>query len=107
MRHARSGALVALVTSALLGPSAEPPAPSPGQAIDYGPLAFFPSRWKDQGHSTALYPWEGKRVVLLTTTADLDRKVVGTFLDRLDAAWQYYADVVGRSPRPGKQIHGK
>lgn len=83
------------------------PLPSAGEQIDYGPLAFFPARWKEQGHSTMLYPWEGEHIVLLTTKNGLDRKVMATFLDRLDSGWKYYADVIGQSPRGGKQIRGK
>lgn len=84
-----------------------PKPPAPGRAIDYGPMAFFPNRWKEQEHSTQLFPWEGKQVVLLTTKKDLDPKVIEVFLDRLDGGWKYYADMVGQSPRPGKLLKNK
>src|SRR5262249_30002959 len=82
-------------------------APTPGKAVDYGPLAFFPERGKEQAQSTMLFPWAGKQVVLLTTKKDLDPKVIAVFLDRLDKGWKYYADVVGQSPRPGKLMNKK
>ena len=74
----------------------------PGEAVDYGPLSFFPQRWKDQKQSTQLYPWEGQQVVLLTTKNDLDPAVVKIFLERLDGGWKYYADMLGQAPRPAK-----
>src|SRR4051812_28760519 len=57
----------------------------PGKAIDHKP--FFPERWKEHKASTRMYPWEGKKVVLLTTTPDLDPRVMARFLERLDAGW--------------------
>src|SRR5688572_18925604 len=66
----------------------------PGAAIDYQP--FFPEKWKAKKLSTRMIPWEGERVVLLTTHADFDRKVMARFLERLDAAWKLYADLVGQ-----------
>jgi hypothetical protein len=70
----------------------------PGKAIEYRPM--YPEKWKAKKQSTQMIPWEGKHVVLLTTTADLDREVMTLFLDRLDRAWQLYADYTGLSPQP-------
>jgi hypothetical protein len=39
----------------------------PGETIDYHDLAFFPGRWEERKLSPRLFPWEGDRVVLLTT----------------------------------------
>ena len=77
----------------------------PGQPIDYEP--FFPDKWKAKTLSTRMIPWEGKYVVVLTTTADLDRKAMAGFLERLDAGWAVYADLIGRSPAPYKVHNGK
>lgn len=100
--------LVASVGVALgsILPAAEPPA-KPDMTIDYGPLAFFPQRWKDQKRSTELYPWTSEQVVLLTTKDDLDPAVMAIFLERLDGGWKYYADMLGQSPRPGKLLNKK
>lgn len=77
----------------------------PGKPFEYRP--FFPDRWTAKQQSTALVPWEGRHVVLLTTTANLDRKVMRAFVDRLDAGWQHYAELVGQSPQPNRQFQGK
>jgi len=77
----------------------------PGGIIDYQP--FFPDRWKQKRQSTRMYPWEGERVVLLTTTSDFDGKVMARFLQRLDAGWRLYAEMIGRLPKPNRQHHGK
>jgi len=79
----------------------------PGQAVDYRSQAFFPKRWEERKVSTKLFPWQGQQIVFLTTHADLDGKIMNRFLERLDAGWKLYADLVGRSPRPFKQIGGK
>ncbi len=86
---------------------ANPPEASPGPAIDYLPIAFYPERWKEQGQDAMLYPWQGKRIVFLTAKNDLDRQVMGVFLDRLDGAWQFYEEIMGRSPRRFKQLKGQ
>ena len=56
---------------------------------------------------TLLWPWEGEHVVFLTPSSDLDRKVMGIFLRRLDDGWQVYADLVPRAPTPFKTLKGK
>ncbi|MBN1845620.1 MAG: hypothetical protein JW810_08055 [Sedimentisphaerales bacterium] len=77
----------------------------PGDPIEYNP--FYPDRWEQQNVSRQLVPWEGQAVVLLTTTADLDGKVMASFLERLDGGWELYADLTGRNPDWNKQYHGK
>src|SRR5258707_1253633 len=79
----------------------------PGPAIDYGKLAFYPQRGKERKVSTQLFPWTGKHIVLLTTRSALDGKTMTRFVDRLDGGWKLYADLVGRSPKPFKQVGGK
>lgn len=88
-------------------PPAPPAAASPGEPIDYAPLAFFPDRWAAQQRETALVPWEGRRIVFLTTTADLDPQVMGVVLDRLDRGWAHYASLVGQAPQRLKELNGK
>ena len=75
--------------------------------VDYGPLAFDREAWARRRVSTRLYPWEGEQVVLLTTDNDRDAAVMARFLERLDAGWAYYADVLGRQPDPLKHLGGK
>jgi len=79
----------------------------PGEAVDYGKMAFYPERWKKQKAAGKLYPWQGKEVVLLTTKDDLDGEVMARFVGRLDGGWKLYADLVGKPPRPFKLVAGK
>ena len=102
--HKVSVLLLWFITPALYAQTAHP---KPGQPVDYGPLAFYPERWQAHQQNTMLYPWEGKQLIFLTTKNDLDPKVMGIFLDRLDAAWSQYADMVGRSPNPYKLLNKK
>ncbi|OWK39400.1 calcium-binding protein [Fimbriiglobus ruber] len=78
-----------------------------GRPIEYRDLAFFPKRWEEQKRDTKMTPWEGDRVVFLTTTPDHDPKTMSRFLDRLDGGWKVYADLVGQAPRPLKQVNKK
>jgi hypothetical protein len=80
---------------------------APGAAVDYSKIAFNPERWKEGGVSTQLVPWFGKQIVFLTTLSNLDYGVMGRFVGRLDAGWQLYADLTGRSPRLLKQLDAK
>jgi hypothetical protein len=79
----------------------------PGEPIDYKKYAFKPQRWAQTKKSTMLYPWVGKEVVFLTTTSDLDSKVMKQWVDRLDGGWGIYANLVGRRPRAHKHMDGK
>jgi hypothetical protein len=79
----------------------------PGEAVEYRDRAFFPRRWQERKLSTRLFPWEGDKVVFLTTKDDLDGEVMARFVGRLDAGWKRYADLVGKSPRPFKLVAGK
>lgn len=101
----RSGFFVLLI--AIAGASVVAGPPTPGPVVDYAPHALFPARWKELGIDTRLVPWEGDRVVLLTTTADLDPATVGVFLARLDGGWKLYADTIGTVPRERGLVAGK
>lgn len=81
--------------------------PAAGPPIDYAAHALFPDRWKQFGIDARLVPWEGERVVLLTTTSDLDAAAVGVFLARLDGGWKVYADAIGVAPRERGLLAGK
>jgi hypothetical protein len=90
--------------------SAAPSAPAqeevqPGAPIEYQP--FNPDRWKEKKQSSQMTPWEGERVVLLTTRADLDGKTMAVFLKRLDAGWSLYEDIIGGTPAPNRLHNGK
>lgn len=102
MRHA---CLLALIASLLHAMAA--PAPTPGAAIDYRPLAFYPERWDERKTDTRMFPWEGERLVFLTTKTNLDAAVMGRFLERLDGGWSLYAKLVGRTPSPLKEWRNK
>ncbi len=100
-----------VVAQALAQPiPAQPAPPKPvakdgRQPIEYQP--FNPALWKAKNQSTWLFPWEGERVVLLTTTADLDPKTMAALVKRLDAAWKLCGELVGQSPNLIKQHNGK
>lgn len=79
----------------------------PGEPIDYKRYAFYPDRWEQRGVSTQMVPWEGEQVVFLTTSKDFDAKVIGHLLDRLDAGWKHYAEIVGKSPRSRNLVNNK
>lgn len=78
-----------------------------GEPIDYQPHAFYPDRWENLGVDTTMHPWEGERVVLLTTSNEFDAKVMERIVERLDTGWGLYAEVVGKSPRPFKELNDK
>jgi hypothetical protein len=79
----------------------------PGKPVEYKGLAMFPDRWEKAGAPTQLVPWEGQRVVLLTTKPDFDPKVMGVFVARLDGGWKVYADLVGKAPNSLRVVKGK
>ncbi len=100
------GAVAALL--AILGPRASVgQGLAPGKPMQYRELAIDPDRWKEQNVSTLLIPWEGREVVLLTTTAELDRRVMKRLVQRLDAAWKLYADLTGTRPQPFRLFRDK
>jgi len=95
-----------LVLACFLGLlSAEPLRPR--EAVDYSRLAFYPKRWENRKLSTRLIPWEGKKIVFLTTRADLDGETMSRLVERLDGGWSLYAEIIGQSPRLFKQVRGK
>jgi len=79
----------------------------PGKEIDYRKLAFYPKRWEQAKISMKLVPWEGSNIVFLTTQRDLDKTVMTSFVQHLDAGWQIYADLTGTTPRRFRQWNNK
>jgi hypothetical protein len=77
----------------------------PGEPVRYS--AMYPERWKAKGTSLLLYPWEGKRIVVLTTTKDLDPEIMQIFVDRLDAGWELFAKLVKSPPGDYALVRGK
>jgi hypothetical protein len=78
-----------------------------GDAVDYAGQGFYHKRWWDRKLPTRLQPCRGKEVVLFTTKDDLDGEVMARLVGRLDAGWELYADLVGKSPRPFELVAGK
>lgn len=78
-----------------------------GEAIDYKRHACYPDRWEKLGVYTTMYPWEGERVVLLTTGNELEPKVMKRIVGRLDAGWGLYAELIGKEPKAFKQLNDK
>lgn len=79
----------------------------PGKTIDTSKLAFYPKRWKQQGHALEMVPWEGKQIVFLTIGDAHDPKVMTALVDSLDKGWELYADVTGQKPKTFKAVNGK
>jgi hypothetical protein len=83
------------------------PSLTPGEPVDYGALAFQPQVWKEKNQSTLLYPWEGKEIVFLTTSAEFDQGLMAQWVKNLDGGWRLYEDLTGGRPRPFKTVNGK
>ena len=90
-----------LVLSAVVAPATEI---VPGKPIDYAPYAFYPKRWSEKKVSTMMVPWKGEHLVFLTTSAELDHKVMTSLIDQLDAGWTLYEDLTGHGPNPHRMI---
>lgn len=80
---------------------------SPGAAVDFGPLAFYPDRWKKQKVKLSMVPWSGNEVVFLTTTPEFDHKVMAGLVSKLDQGWQHYHNLTGGKPSLHKHLDGK
>lgn len=105
--HVTVGFVLLAAGCGVLGAEPDKKQLKPGEAIEYRDLAFYPKRWEERKLSTRLVPWEGQRIVLLTTKADLNARTMTLFVDRLDAGWKVYADLVGQAPRLFKHLREK
>lgn len=76
-------------------------------AVDYSDLAFYPQRWQDQNVSFDMLAWEGSHVVLVTKQGDYDANTMTLFVNRLDAGWQVYSEMIGTQPKSVNTIVGK
>jgi hypothetical protein len=54
-----------------------------------------------------LYPWEGKKVVVLTIRKNLDPIIMGRILTALDMSYTTYNDLTNFTPAPTKTYNGK
>ncbi len=56
-----------------------------------------------------LHPWEGKHIVLLTASAELDNEIMSDMTAVFDRVYEYYHEVTGREPQPlsNTQINGR
>lgn len=99
--------VIVMLTVACVGLPTLAYAVEPGEPIDYKRFAFYADRWADRGHSTELVPWEGEEVVFLTTSKEYDPKVMQRLVDRLDAGWNHYEELVGKNPRPRNILNKK
>ena len=77
------------------------------EPVDATKLAFYPERWKAEQVSFEMLAWKGERIALLTRPGDYDAEKMRAFVSILDRGWQTQARLVGRSPRPFRQIGGK
>ena len=103
----RGISLFLAVLSALVGVPLDAAAQQlqPGEPVRYP--AMYPERWKQKGTSLNLYPWEGKHIVVLTTKNDLDPEIMQIFVDRLDAGWEIFAQLVKSPPGEYALVRGK
>lgn len=67
----------------------------PGGPIDYMKLAIYPSHWRADNVPTTMFPWFGKEVAFVTTTAELDPAAVAHFVGVLDRTWACLRDLHG------------
>jgi hypothetical protein len=58
------------------------------------------------GYLVSLYPWQGARVALLTSSGDLDGDVVEDIVHRIDAAYDVYLAITGQAPAPYRLYNG-
>lgn len=79
-------------------------APTP---LNYAPLAFDPPKWHERKVSLEMTAWHGKKIVLVTRTAELDKDKMESFVDRLDGGWETYQSLVGKSPQLFRNVDGK
>jgi hypothetical protein len=77
----------------------------PGDPVSY--KAMYPERWQQKRTSLNLFPWEGKHIVVLTTKKDLDPEIMRIFVDRLDAGWELYGNLVKSPPGEYELVRGK
>ena len=105
MRVAAHGFILILFCAVVVGACAAEL--KPGTPVDYAPLAFQPKTWAEKGQSTMMVPWEGKKIVFLTTSADYDTSLMARWVKRLDDGWAIYEDLTGAKPTPLKQINGR
>jgi hypothetical protein len=70
---------------------------APGSAVSY-------TSYDDD--VLTLFPWTGRHVALLTASNALDGNIIERILAGLDAAYETYALITGRSPAPFKLYSG-
>lgn len=104
MRSTQTMSCLAVLCVLFAGPI-EATENEPGESIDYITLAFYPDRWEKMGADTTMYPWQGKHVVLLSPSKDHDPKIMARFIDRLDAGWTLYEELVGAKPKAHKKLN--
>ena len=97
-----------LLAAALAATSLHADLIEPSEPFDYPSMAFYPDRWEKEGvHELDYVAWEGEKVALVTTTQELDPKVMTTFVQGLDAGYTLYHELTGYTPRVNKQYKGK
>jgi hypothetical protein len=70
-------------------PDTQTPMPVPTSALTYHSFG---------GVEYERYPWEGKKITLLTETNDLNPATMRRWLEGVDSAYSYYAKCAGREP---------
>jgi len=76
----------------------------PGPLVSYTP--FYADKWSQRA-PIEFFPWEGKKIVVLTLTKDFDPAIMANFVRKLDAGWDVYAQLMPREPSEFKRINGK
>lgn len=77
----------------------------PVQSEDKVPVAY--TSFPPQEAQLMLYPWEGRNLVLLTASQSYQPAVIAKIVSTLDAAYDYYVAVTGRTPSLHYSMNGK
>jgi hypothetical protein len=98
MRNVLRASLITLVATYMLFPFSAPA--QPAAAVPYRTF---------NGQTLSLYPWTGKKIVVLTANPDLDVATMQSILNALDAAWNIYEMITSADPvlYPPTSMNGK
>jgi len=102
-----SSLLFVLSSFAALAQAEKPREPIKPGVASYEKLAFYPERWRKADVPFQMLAWEGEEVVLLTKKGVYDAAVITAFVDRLDAGWKTYRELIGAEPRSTRTMYGK
>ncbi|MGD9738802.1 MAG: hypothetical protein AB7O56_03160 [Bauldia sp.] len=106
MRGRRPGSGILFVAAAVLSAAmlAAGPASSAGKTPVVGETVLYTTF---DGAALELHPWVGRNVALLTPGGDYDAATMASLLAGLDAAYDFYAAMVGDRPTLDREVAGR